>query len=157
YGNKTITTGEGGMVVTSDGALADEMRIVKNQGMSLTRRYWHDRMGYNYRMTNIQAAIGLAQIERVAGTLDRKRQIAVGYRQRLSHAPVRFQSVAPEIKGSDWLVSLLLPDNSDRDAVMAFLETRGIETRPVFECAHLMPMYREPEGRYPHSEEIARR
>lgn len=157
YGNKTITTGEGGMVVTSDDILSDEMRIVRNQGTSLTRRYWHDRIGYNYRMTNIQAAIGLAQMERVAQTVTRKRAIAEGYRKRLHHLPIKFQKIAPGIESSDWLVSLLLPHVNQRDAVMAFLDSRGIETRPVFECAHLMPMYKQREGLYPISEDIARK
>jgi perosamine synthetase len=157
YGNKTITTGEGGMVVTSDQSLADQMRVVRNQGMSLTRRYWHDRMGYNYRMTNIQAAIGLAQTERVSETLMKKRAVADGYRQRLKDLPVDLQRVAPGVEASEWLVSLLLPDATQRDAVMAFLDSRDIETRPVFECAHLMPMYGLASCRYPVSEDISRR
>jgi perosamine synthetase len=157
FGNKTITTGEGGMIVTSDDGFAEEMRIVRNQGMSLTRRYWHDRMGYNYRMTNIQAAIGLAQMERVADTLVRKRAIAEGYGRRLRHLPVNLQKIAADVESSDWLVSLLLPHGSQREAVMEFLDTRGIETRPVFGCAHLMPMYQQQEGLYPISEEVSQR
>jgi perosamine synthetase len=157
FGNKTITTGEGGMIVTSDDGFAEEMRSVRNQGMSRTRRYWHDRMGYNYRMTNIQAAIGLAQMERVAGTLVRKRLIAEGYRRRLRQLPVELQKVRAEVESSDWLVSLLLPQGTRRESIMEFLDTRGIETRPVFECAHLMPMYQQQKGLYPISEDVSQR
>ncbi len=157
YGNKTITTGEGGMVVTSDEALAREMRIVRNQGMSLTRRYWHDRMGYNYRMTNIQAALGLAQIERLPEILRRKREIGDAYRRRFKGLPVTMQSTGQGVESSEWLVNVQLPDDGRRDDIMTFLESRGIETRPVFYCAHLMPMYARNIGDFPVSEEVARR
>lgn len=157
YGNKTITTGEGGMVVTSDEALAEAMRVVRNQGMSTTRRYWHDRMGYNYRMTNIQAAIGLAQIERVTDLLRRKREISEAYRRRLAALPVTMQAVTERVESSEWLVNVLVPDDGRRDAIMQFLDRCGIETRPVFYCAHVMPMYVRQGGHFPTSEEIARR
>ena len=80
FGNKTVTTGEGGAVISNDDALAARMRKVKGQGQSLTKRYWHDEIGFNYRMTNICAAIGLAQVERLSEILDRKRAIARFYR-----------------------------------------------------------------------------
>ncbi len=155
FGNKTITTGEGGMVVSTNHDLLEEMRIVKGQGMAPNRRYWHDRMGFNYRMTNIEAAIGLAQIERLDDVLARKRQVASLYRERLRSLPVTFQHVPENVVSSEWLFSLLLPDATRRESVMAFLAERHIETRPVFHCAHLMPMYCEAEGSFPVSEDIA--
>ena len=143
FGNKTVTTGEGGMVITDDDALSAQMRQVKGQGQSLTRRYWHEVLGFNYRMTNIAAAIGTAQMERLPAILDRKRAIAAQYRALLADAPVTFQQPIADMVGSDWLVSLLLPEGTDRDGVMAALQIQGIESRPVFFPAHHMPMYQQ--------------
>ena len=143
FGNKTLTTGEGGMVATDDDALAARMRLVKGQGQSPERRYWHVELGFNYRMTNICAAIGLAQFERLDNILDRKRAIADRYRRLLEALPVSLQTVADDVRSSAWLVSLLLPDWADRQRVMAAMEAAGVETRPTFYCAHHLPMYRE--------------
>ena len=156
FGNKTVTTGEGGMVITDDDALAAQMRQVKGQGQSLTRRYWHEVLGFNYRMTNIAAAIGTAQMERLPAILDRKRAIAAQYRALLADDPVTFQQPMPGLVGSDWLVSLLLPPGTDRDGVMAALQAQGIESRPVFFPAHHMPMYQQ-ELHLPVAEDIAAR
>jgi perosamine synthetase len=141
FGNKTVTTGEGGMVITNDNALAKRLRQAKGQGQSLTRRYWHEILGFNYRMTNIAAAIGTAQMERFPGILARKREIAASYRSLLKDCPVEFQQPLPDMIGSAWLISLLLPEGIDRDQVMIALRSQGIETRPVFYPAHQMPMY----------------
>jgi perosamine synthetase len=156
FGNKTVTTGEGGMVVTNDDALAGRLRMAKGQGQSLTRRYWHEVMGFNYRMTNIQAAIGLAQVERVTAILARKRAIAALYRARLAGLPVTFQRLGNEVASSDWLVSLLLPPGTDRDRLMGEMAEAGVETRPVFYCAHQMPVHRSAEH-FPVAEDIAAR
>ena len=154
FGNKTVTTGEGGMVVTRDAALAARMRKVKGQGQSLERRYWHDELGFNYRMTNVCAAIGVAQMERIETLLERKRQIAKLYRAALRERPVQFQQPIDGVVSSDWLVSLLLPSTSDRSAVMRRLAEQGVDSRPVFYCAHHMPMYRTGLS-HPVAEDIA--
>lgn len=156
FGNKTVTTGEGGMVIARDNALAARLRMTKGQGQSPTRRYWHEVLGFNYRMTNIAAAIGLAQMERLAEILERKRQIAADYRRLLAGLPVTFQASAPNVVGSDWLVSLLLPHGVDRDRVMTDMAEQEIETRPVFFCAHTMPMYARDEE-FPVAQDIAAR
>jgi perosamine synthetase len=156
FGNKTITTGEGGAVTTSDDALAARMRKVKGQGQSLTKRYWHDELGFNYRMTNICAAIGTAQMERVDSILARKRLLSRMYRERLAGSDVEFQAVGENVQMSEWLVTLLLPRGIDRDQVMADLSDKGIDTRPVFYCAHQMPMYRTDKS-FPIAEEISSR
>lgn len=156
FGNKTITTGEGGMVVARDADVAARLRKVKSQGQSLERRYWHDELGFNYRMTNICAAIGLAQLERVEPILQRKREVGRLYRELLSDAPVQFQALRPDVVSSDWLVSLLLPEGIDRDALMEAMRGNGVDSRPVFYCAHHMPMYASPDV-FPVSEHIARR
>ena len=141
FGNKTVTTGEGGAVITNDDALAARLRKVKGQGQSLTKRYWHDELGFNYRMTNIAAAIGVAQIERLDEVRARKRQIATYYRAALAETGVSFQRLPDDLDSSEWLVSLLVPPGVDLDRVMNDLRTSGVDSRPVFYCAHEMPMY----------------
>lgn len=156
FGNKTITTGEGGMVITDDDALATSLRKTKGQGQSFTRRYWHDVLGFNYRMTNIAAAIGVAQMERYDEILARKRALARRYRERLEPYGAAFQTARPGMTGSDWLVSFLVPPGVDRDRLMADMEAAAVETRPVFYPAHHMPMYDTPI-RLPVAEDIAAR
>jgi perosamine synthetase len=159
FGNKTVTTGEGGMVICNDDALAEEMRLVKGQGQSPHKRYWHDRLGFNYRMTNICAAIGLAQIERLPSTLERKAEIAAQYCERLADIPVTLQLLPREVDASLWLLTLLLPQCIDRDRLMERMWADAIETRPVFFCAHTMPVYSGLNGdeRFPVAEDIAAR
>lgn len=156
FGNKTVTTGEGGAVSTSDPALAARLKKVKGQGQSLERRYWHDELGFNYRMTNVCAAIGAAQMERLPEILERKSRIADLYRDNLSSKYFTLQDCEATAKSSNWLVSVLLPPGCDRDHVMAELAADGIDSRPVFYCAHHMPMYRSP-AIFPVAEDIARR
>jgi perosamine synthetase len=156
FGNKTVTTGEGGMVVTDDDDFAAQLRQVKGQGQSLTRRYWHEVLGFNYRMTNICAAIGLAQTERLPQILTAKRRVARLYKDILASVPVTFQKPIEGVESADWLVSLLLPQGTDRDRVMAEMQAAGIETRPVFYPAHHMPMYRQ-DLHVPIAEDIAAR
>jgi perosamine synthetase len=141
FGNKTVTTGEGGMVITNDSELAERLRRVKGQGQSAHQRYWHIEMGFNYRMTNICAALGLAQMERLNSILARKQAIGELYRRSMEDLPVSFQKPLPGVTSSDWLVSLLLPKGADSETVMSGMRASGIETRPVFRCAHKMPMY----------------
>jgi perosamine synthetase len=156
FGNKTLTTGEGGMVVTDDDALAATMRQARGQGQSPTRRYWHEIMGFNYRMTNVAAAIGLAQIERVEAILERKRRLAALYRASAAGLPVVFQQLGPDVESSHWLVTLLLPQGADRETLMRDMAAAGVETRRVFFCAHTMPMYESAE-RFPVAQDIAGR
>ena len=156
FGNKTVTTGEGGMVITQDEGLASRMRKVKGQGQSLERRYWYDELGFNYRMTNICAAIGVAQMERIVPILERKRRIAQLYRAGLRDSPVEFQRSIEGVVSSDWLVSVLLPSGEDRAGVMRRLAELGVDSRPAFYCAHGMPMYRTG-GSHPVAEDISAR
>ena len=145
YGNKIITTGEGGMVVTNDQEIAEEVRLLRDHGMR--PRYWHIRVGFNYRMTNIQAAIGLAQLERINELLDKKRRIAKLYSELLSdvsgilpHPEMRWA------KNSYWLYSILIEREKfglSRDQVMQFLYKNGIETRKFFYPLHIMPIYKQ--------------
>ncbi len=151
YGNKIVTTGEGGMVVTNDDKLASRVRQLKGQGMEPKRRYWFPMTGYNYRMTNIEAAIGLAQLERVDWHLGRRREIAAEYARRLQHVPgISMQPEKPWARNSYWMVSVVLDEGwrLSRDETMSALAERGIETRPFFYPMHTLPMYKTlGEGR----------
>lgn len=157
YGNKTITTGEGGMVVTSDKKIFQKIFHLKGQGLAEGREYWHDIIGYNYRMTNICAAIGLAQLEQVETFLTKKRQIANWYSQEFAACPdIKFQPEIGDVYNSYWMCSILIDDSNKRDALRSRLVEKGIETRPFFWPVHLMPMYYQNEH-FPVAEELATR
>ena len=144
YGNKIITTGEGGMVVTNDERLARKALLLRGQGQSFERTYWFEVVGFNYRMTNVAAAIGVAQLENVDAKLERRRQIAERYRYRLRDVPgLAFQAVMSGSTSVHWLVCVTLPVESadERDAVAAALAADGIETRPFFYPLHTLPPY----------------
>lgn len=141
FGNKTITTGEGGMVVSRNADLLDKVIHLKGQGVSPTREYWHDVLGFNYRMNNICAAIGLAQLENANGILKKKRLIAEWYQEMLRDQPLELHGEAEGTRHSFWLCSALAEDEATRDALRAHLRTQGIETRPVFHPAHTMPVF----------------
>lgn len=156
FGNKTVTTGEGGMVCTDRDDLHEHMVRAKGQGQAKDRRYWHDIMGFNYRMTNICAAIGVAQLERFESILARKRAIADLYRKTLAGSPVTFQKPRQDVESSEWLVSLLLPEGADKDRVSEHMRDGGVDTRPTFFCAHDMPVFRTDDT-HPVAEDISRR
>lgn len=155
FGNKTITTGEGGMVVSNDKTLIERARHFKGQGLAAHREYWHDVVGYNYRMTNIAAAIGLAQMERADEFIARKRQIAGKYMDLLEGVPVELHTEAPETFHSYWMVSMLVSKAEHRDPLREHLAEAGIETRPLFYPLHTMPMYSRTYRKHPVAEELA--
>ena len=154
YGNKTITTGEGGMVVTRDPTLYDRAKHLKGQGLAEHRQYWHDVVGYNYRMTNICAAIGLAQIERCDQILQCKRRLAQLYAKKLEGVPLEIHRESPNVVHSYWMISILVSSLQDRDPLREALAEAGIETRPVFFPVHTMPMYSNRFQRHPVAEDI---
>src|SRR5579871_336789 len=142
YGNKLVTTGEGGMVVTNDEPLAERLRLLRGQGMDPERRYWHPIVGFNYRMTNVAAALGLAQMERIDQLLHDRKQVAAWYNERLGN--LGSLVLPPEAVGTTnafWMYSVLTPNAVWRDRLMADLAKRGIETRPFFYPLHEFPMY----------------
>ena len=144
FGNKTIPTGEGGMVLTNNSVMTDKLRKLRNQGMSTQKRYWYDVIGYNYRMTNIQAAIGLAQMERIDYFVKKKRQIAEWYKKYLNKPYIEFSVERPCTKNTYWMSSILLKPPLDmyRDILMEkLIEDYGIETRPFFYPMHKLPIY----------------
>lgn len=140
YGNKTLTTGEGGAVVTHDALLAKRLRHLR--GMAQTsQRYYHDQLGFNYRMTDIQAAIGVGQMTHLLDMLARRRTICATYADRFS------QDYAPN--QAPWLFTLQLPVQVNRDQLMSQLAARGIETRPTFVPLHRMPMFEGTDRDFP--------
>ena len=158
FGNKTITCGEGGMVATNDATLNDRLVHFKGQGLAKYREYWHDTIGFNYRMTNIQAAIGLAQLEQVQTFLAQKKQIAQWYQAGLKGLPIACHcAVGDGANHSYWMCSILVEKAPVRDELRAFLKAAGIETRPTFYPVHTMPVYANKFIKHPVAEDIASR
>jgi|TARA_B110000027_G_C16122555_1_gene304271 perosamine synthetase len=145
FGNKTITTGEGGMVVTKEKELIQKVAYLKSQAVSESREYWHNHIGYNFRMTNICAAIGHAQIENASEILNKKEQIALFYKKELENIDVEFQVEQKETNHSYWMVSILFENEYKKQIIRNRLSKSGIETRPVFFPIHTMPMYYSKE------------
>jgi perosamine synthetase len=154
FGNKTITTGEGGMVITNDETLFDRSVHFKGQGLAKHRQYWHDVIGYNYRMTNICAAIGLAQLEQAEKFIKRKIEIAAIYKKELNGIDVEFHEQHEDVLHSYWMCSLLVPQPKHRDPFRDHLQNEGIETRPLFYPAHTMPMYSNKYQKHPVAENL---
>lgn len=157
YGNKTITTGEGGMVTTNDETLYERLVHLKGQGLAKYREYWHDAIGYNYRMTNICAAIGLAQLEQIEEILSKKKQIASWYREGFEGSGFILQEEIEGVVNSYWMCTVLIPDGIDREALKIFLINKGIETRPMFYPIHTMPIYSQKYEKHPVAEALARK
>ncbi len=157
FGNKTVTCGEGGMVVTNDEKLHNSVVHYKSQGLVKYRTYWHDVIAYNYRMTNICAAIGLAQLERAAQFIEKKRQIALWYIDNLKTLPVEYHRENGDIRHNYWMFSILVSDPLNREPLSVFLAENGIETRPLFYPVHTMPMYSQNSRKFPVAEELGSR
>ena len=160
FGNKIITTGEGGMIVTDDDALAERMRLLKSHGMDSSRRYWHPIVGFNYRMTNIAAAIGLAQLEQIGCFLKRRQEVVNCYKEALGRFPcVRWQQQQEWATAVAWLFTVVLDSSVavPRDQVIRCLLDRGVEARPVVYPIHMMPPYANGRQGFPVGEEIALR
>jgi perosamine synthetase len=164
YANKIITTGEGGMIVTDDEELAEKCRFYRNLCFEPKRRFVHYEFGYNYRFTNIQAAIGLAQLERIDEFAAKKREIGLKYnklfeKNKLLNIPIHQNESAENIY---WVYPLVLKSEFGKDAefVMKELQNVGIGTRPFFYPLHLQPVLLnmksiKPNQKLPNSEYLA--
>jgi perosamine synthetase len=142
---KTITMGEGGAVLTNDEKLSEQMRILRNHGMREGKRYWHDVVGYNYRLTNIQAALGCAQLENRNKIINEKKRVYQKYFENLSDLPsIDFQYISKKVEPVIWAVAIKInPEyfKGDRDFLIRELLKRNIETRPGFYPFSVMPLY----------------
>lgn len=160
YGNKALTTGEGGMLTTNDDALAAKLRLLRGQGVDPKRRYWHSVIGYNYRMTNVAAALGLAQLEKADWHLERRATVAHWYQERLAGIEgVHWQTEQEWAQRIYWMFSIVVDERrGDRDQIMSRLAETGIEVRPLFYPMHILPPYQDEEkgDAYPVAERISR-
>lgn len=156
FGNKTITTGEGGMVVSNSRDIIQKAAYLKSQAVSNVKEYWHDELGYNYRMTNICAAIGLAQLETADAVISKKRELASWYKEKLGGLPVLFQEETSSMFNTYWMVSILFESEVIKDKVRSALNANGIETRPLFYPAHTMPRFKSDEI-FPVAESLSKR
>ena len=170
YPNKQLTTGEGGMVVSPDGRVKARIDSERNQGRAPDMSWLdHDRLGYNYRLSELACALGLAQLERLDDLLAARRSLAAAYDERLSAAdrPPALDGLelpCPDAGGdrrSPFAYVVQVPPGSDRDAAIAGLRTRGVDSKPYLPAIHLMTFYRERfghrEGELPVCEDVARR
>jgi len=164
YANKIITTGEGGMVVTNDDELADKIKKLRDQAYDIKLRKWliHEIIGYNYRMTNLQAAIGLAQLERINEFVKRHRENAYYYDSLLKYSlGITLPPEAPWAKNVYWMYTILVNEEIlriTRDELMGRLEEYGIDSRATFYPIHLQPPYKDPYKyeKYPVAERLGR-
>lgn len=163
YANKLITTGEGGMVLTNDPVYADKARSLRNLCFRPEQRFLHTELGYNFRMTNLQAAIGLGQLERLQEIIDKKRWMGKTYTERL-HDVQGLQLPVEEswAKSVYWMYAIVLDENTGYTASQFAqkLQDKGIETRPFFWGMHEQPVLRKrgffSDERYAITERIAR-
>ena len=144
YGNKVITSGEGGMITTDDEGLYLKAKRLRDHAMSPTKRYWHDEIGFNYRMTNLQAALGVAQLERIDEFITARREVMDAYRVELGSRPgLRLNRDAAWAKNAYWMICLEVEGMGEqaRDRLMASLKQAGVDSRPYFYPVSDMPMY----------------
>jgi perosamine synthetase len=163
YANKIITTGEGGMVLTNNETFAEKARSLRNLCFRQDRRFYHTELGHNFRLTNIQAAIGLAQLERIDELVQKKRWIGQTYNERLKTVPGLILPVEePWAKNVYWMYGVVLEEKIGMDAAefASRLREHDIDTRPFFLGMHEQPVFYNRNlfvsERYPVAERIAR-
>ena len=158
YANKQMTTGEGGMIVPRDAGEAARLRSERNQGRAVDMGWLdHDRLGFNYRLSDLAAALGVAQVEKLDSLLERRAQVARMYEERLAEVEgVRTPMPAHGSELRSWFVyTVRLPEGADRDATIARLGERGVASKAYLPCIHLFPHLRElgyREGQFPVAE-----
>ncbi len=158
YGNKVITCGEGGLLLTNSDGLAEKIRLYRGQGQDPNRRYYHGVVGYNYRMTDLQAAVLLGQLEGLHIILHKRRLVMEWYTQHLAkYDQFQRQSLLEGVDPSWWMMVVKLPNGSNRDTVAESLRERGVETRPTFFPLHRLPMYQCPKEVLPVTDELGSR
>jgi perosamine synthetase len=148
FGNKIITMGEGGICLTNNEKLAEKMKILRDHGMSKSIRYWHDTIGYNYRLTNLQAAIGVAQLERIDEILLKRDQIKKWYLDYLQECEeLQMQVDLPANRSVNWLFSCQInTKNVNRESLITRAKNKGVDIRPFFYPLHSMPIYQKFMG-----------
>lgn len=144
YGNKIITTGEGGAITTDCDEIADRARFLRDHAMSKDKRYWHSEVGFNYRMTNLQAALGVAQLGQINSFIIDRDRILETYRQFLSPYGLSLNPHLPDIRTVNWITCVLIDgiSRNDRDMIIINLRDAGIDSRPFFYPLSSLPMYK---------------
>lgn len=160
YANKVLTTGEGGICITGNENLYERMVTLRDHGMDRKKKYWHDIVGFNYRLTNLSAAIGVAQLEQVEYILEARKNLRLLYDEVLSG--IRALTIVRCVNGEpvDWLYPIFLNEGEtgiDRDRVIKKLKEADIESRPFFYPLHMMPPYKKHIGNndFPNSRKFA--
>ncbi len=151
YGNKILTTGEGGMVICRDREVAERLQLLRNQAFQ-EPRFVHDIMGFNYRITNIQAAIGVAQVEKIEEKIAKKRWIGQTYNELLAgRSDLTLPHEEPWAKNVYWMYGILLHDSFGvaKDDLMEKLRAKGIDTRSFFCPMHMQPLFKGSDPRFP--------
>lgn len=158
-GNKIVTTGGGGAILTNDEALAKRGKHLTTTAKLPDRwRFMHDEVGYNFRLPNINAALGVAQLERLDAFIAYKRDLAARYRDRFKAMGIEFVSEPANSQSIYWLCAILARDVAERDAILTATNDAGVMTRPVWEPLHTLPMYAaSPCGPLPVTKDIAAR
>ena len=158
FGNKTITTGEGGMLAFKKREYFEKAKILRDHGMSPKKRYWHISVGFNYRMTNLQAAIGLAQLENIKKILKKKLLISNIYKKHLiNNKSIIIPKIEKNYKNRYWFFIIKIKNGNSfiRDNLMNYLKNRNIETRTTFYPLNTMKIYKKfSNGKYKTSKEF---
>ena len=146
YGNKIITCGEGGIVCTNNNKIYEKVKMLRDHAMSPQKRYYHEMIGYNYRMTNLQAAVGVAQLERIEYFLNERKRIFNTYSEKLKDLKgIQLPFKGNEVKKPmNWLYTIILKENN-REELIKYLNENNIDTRPVFYPIHKMPYINSPK------------
>lgn len=147
YANKIMTTGEGGVITTDDPALAERCKYLRDHAMSKEKRYWHTEVGFNYRMTNLQAALGCAQLRRSVELLRARANIHDWYKDSLAGSGIVLNRKSPWASPSYWMICAEFPgiDIIGREAIMAELRKCGVDTRPYFYPMSDMPFFTQAD------------
>jgi perosamine synthetase len=164
YPNKQITTGEGGILVTADAELARLARSMRSQGRGESGEWLdHERLGYNYRMDELSAALGCSQMERIEEILEKRAKVAGMYGEKLAEVEeVKVTFIAPYVSRMSWFVYVVRLDvKVNRDKVIKYLNEEGVQCKPYFTPIHLQPFYRKifgyKEGDFPVTEDVTGR
>ncbi len=159
HGTKTLTTGEGGMLVTDDDALADRILTLSNHGRDKAQKkqFWADTVGYKFKMSNIQAAIGMGQIERIEELTNRKAEILAAYKERLSHRGLSMNPEPPHVRNGAWMPTVVFDKalGVSRERALAAFEAANIDARVFFYPLSSQPMF--VEAPTPHAHDICER
>jgi dTDP-4-amino-4,6-dideoxygalactose transaminase len=158
-GNKILTTGGGGMIITNDSRLAKRAKHLSTTAKSDGLRFVHDEVGYNFRLVNLLAALGCSQLEKLPSRIEQKRSIFNQYISEFKESPLKVYSEEETCRSNYWLVNVVFPDNKKREAALKACLDNNIGVRPLWQPMHLQTAFKTDgkEGTYPHAEDMWQR